>query len=128
VAEDNDVNQMVVGALLDRLGYAHDVVGDGRAAVSAVATGGYHLVLMDCQMPEMDGFDATAAIRAAEVAAGRPRLPVIALTANAIKGDRERCLGSGMDDYLSKPIDPKALAGKLAEWLSSRPADVRHAA
>ncbi len=118
VAEDNEVNQMVVGEMLRRLGYAHDLVADGRAAADAAAGGGYDLVLMDCQMPELDGFEAAAAIRAAEAAAGRPRLPVIALTANAIKGDRERCLAAGMDDYLSKPIDTAALAAKLAAWLS----------
>ncbi len=117
VAEDNDVNQMVVGELLRRLGYAADLVDDGRAAVAAVARGGYDLVLMDCQMPEMDGFEAAAAIRAAEAADGRGRLPVVALTANAIVGDRERCLSAGMDDYLSKPIDPQALAATLAAWL-----------
>jgi PAS domain S-box-containing protein len=119
VAEDNDVNQMVVGEMLRRLGYAHDMVGDGRAAVTAVAGGGYDLVLMDCQMPDLDGFEATAAIRAAEAAAGRPRLPVIALTANAILGDRERCLAAGMDDYLSKPLDAATLADRLTAWLST---------
>ena len=123
VAEDNDVNQMVVGEMLRRLGYAHDVVGDGRAAVAAVAGGGYDLVLMDCQMPEMDGFEAAAALRAAEAAAGRPRLPVIALTANAIKGDRERCLAAGMDDYLTKPLDAAALAATLAAWSGTRARD-----
>ena len=126
VAEDNEVNQMVVGELLRRLGYAFDLVGDGRAAVDAVAAGGYDLVLMDCQMPELDGFAAATAIRSAEAAAGRPRLPVVALTANAIKGDRELCLAAGMDDYLSKPIDPQELAAKLQAWLP--PADARHAA
>ena len=125
VAEDNEVNQMVVGEMLRRLGVAHDVVNDGRAAVAAVAGGRYDLVLMDCQMPELDGFGATAAIRAAEAArgggggGGGGRLPIIALTANAITGDRERCLAAGMDDYLTKPLDARALAAKLAAWRAS---------
>ena len=118
VAEDNDVNQLVVGEMLRRLGCAVNVVATGTAAVAAAATAAYNLVLMDCQMPEMDGWTATAALRAAEAARpGSPRLPVLALTANAIKGDRERCLAAGMDDYLTKPIDPAALAAKLAQWL-----------
>ncbi len=119
VAEDNDVNQMVVGEMLRRLGYAAELVDNGHAAVVASAGGGFDLVLMDCQMPVMDGFEAAAAIRARE--ADRPgsrRLPVIALTANAIKGDRERCLAAGMDDYLTKPIDGRELAAKLALWLT----------
>ena len=115
VAEDNEVNQMVVGEMLRRLGYAADLVGDGRAAVEAFVRGGYDLVLMDCQMPEMDGFAATAAIRAE----GGPRVPIVALTANALAGDRERCLAAGMDDYLTKPIDAGALAEKLARWLAA---------
>ena len=124
VAEDNDVNQMVVGEMLRRLGYDHDVVVDGRAAVTATAGGGYDLVLMDCQMPEMDGFEATAAIRAREAARGGGRLPVVALTANAIKGDRERCQASGMDDYLTKPLNSADLAAKLAAWLPPGPTPV----
>ncbi len=127
VAEDNEVNQVVVGEMLRRLGYAADLVDDGRAAVAAAAGGGYALVLMDCQMPELDGFEATAAIRAAEAAAGSPRLPVVALTANAVKGDRERCLAAGMDDYLSKPLDPRELAAKLAAWLPAAAARRRAA-
>ena len=117
VAEDNEVNQMVIGELLRRLGCRAELVDNGHAAVLAVAGGGYDLVLMDCQMPTLDGFDATAAIRRAEADGNRPRLAVVALTANAIKGDRERCLAAGMDDYLTKPIDAALLAAKLAQWL-----------
>ena len=120
VAEDNEINQMVVGEMLRRLGYTADMVDNGRAAVEAVATKEYGLILMDCQMPEMDGFAATTAIRAAEAArpAGR-RVPVIALTANAIKGDRESCLTAGMDDYLTKPLDARELAATLTRWLAA---------
>ncbi|MCZ2399028.1 MAG: response regulator [Phycisphaerae bacterium] len=111
LAEDHPISQEVGAALLRRAGYECDVVGTGREALDAVRTREYDLVLMDCQMPEMDGFQAARAIREAERAAagGQGRLPIIALTANAVKGDRERCLEAGMDDYISKPLDPKRL-------------------
>jgi CheY-like chemotaxis protein len=101
--------------MLGKLGYAVDVVDNGALAVAAVAGGNYALVLMDCQMPEMDGFAATAAIRRAE--ARSRHLPIVAMTANAMQGDREQCLAAGMDDYLAKPIDVTRLAALLTEWL-----------
>ncbi len=126
VAEDNEVNQLVVSELLARYGFACDLVGNGREACQRAASGRYDLVLMDCQMPELDGFEATRAIRQAEAAlaaAGHPRhLPIVALTANAVRGDRERCLAAGMDGYLSKPIDPVELV-KLLELLLAGVAD-----
>jgi PAS domain S-box-containing protein len=110
VADDNDINQFVAEELLRKDGWTCDLVSDGRAAVHAAAGGGYAAVLMDCQMPEMDGFEATRQIRLAEAAAGAGRhVPVIALTANAVKGDREQCLAAGMDAYLSKPLNPADL-------------------
>ncbi|MCE9570900.1 MAG: PAS domain S-box protein [Rhodocyclales bacterium] len=115
LAEDNPVNQRVAVHMLGKLGYAVDVVDNGALAVAAVAGGNYALVLMDCQMPEMDGFAATAAIRRAE--ARSRHLPIVAMTANAMQGDREQCLAAGMDDYLAKPIDATRLAALLAEWL-----------
>jgi Obg family GTPase CgtA-like protein len=118
LAEDNPVNQRVAVHLLSKLGYAVDVVDNGALAVAA-ASGDYALLLMDCQMPEMDGFEATAAIRRAE--ADSPRhLPIIAMTANALQGDRERCLASGMDDYIAKPIDAARLSEVLLAWLPEK--------
>ncbi|MEK7405177.1 MAG: PAS domain S-box protein [Acidobacteriota bacterium] len=114
VVEDNVVNQKVVLRLLTRLGCSAEAVANGLEAVQAVSRAGYDLVLMDCQMPEMDGFEATARIRQGE---GELRhTPVIALTANAMQGDREKCLRAGMDDYLSKPVGLEALAEVLERW------------
>ncbi len=103
LAEDNAVNQTLAVRLLEKRGYAVTVVGDGRAAVAALEKQSFDLVLMDVQMPEMDGFQATAAIRAKEQPGGR-RQPIIAMTAHALKGDQERCIAAGMDGYVSKPI------------------------
>ena len=116
LAEDNIVNQKVASQILSKLGYQVDVVDNGIKAVAAAASGKYALVLMDCQMPEMDGFEASLAIRRAEGATGA-RLPIVAITANALQGDRDRCLEMGMDDYISKPIDAVKLAQLLTQWL-----------
>ncbi|MCD4750878.1 MAG: response regulator [Thermoanaerobaculales bacterium] len=119
VAEDNIVNQKVLVQILDRIGYSCDVVGDGRQAVDAMATTSYHVVLMDCQMPVMDGFEATRLIRAQENGGGRAA--IIAVTADALEGERERCLEAGMDDYLTKPIDVARLAEVLEKYAPSKP-------
>jgi two-component system sensor histidine kinase/response regulator len=115
VVEDNAVNQKVIQHLLDRVGIASHVAGNGLEAVEAVTMAPYDLVLMDCQMPEMDGYEATRAIRAAET--GDQRLPIVALTAEAMKGDEERCLAAGMDAYLTKPIITDRLMEVLDRYL-----------
>jgi len=113
VVEDNPVNQMVIEELLLAAGHRVTVADDGVEAHERIAAGGIELVLMDCQMPVMDGFEATRRLRALEAKDGSPRLPVIAVTANAVKGDRERCLEAGMDDYVSKPIDMAKLEAAI---------------
>ena len=117
LAEDNEVNQKLAVALLEKLGYRVEVVADGREAVAAVGRGGYDLVLMDCQMPELDGYAAAAEIRRRQN--GGPRMPIVAMTANAMEGERERCLAAGMDDYLTKPINRARLGEALEQWLAS---------
>ena len=114
VAEDNEINQIVVAEMLTAAGYVCEMANHGREAVEMIARKSYDLALMDCQMPEMDGFEATRAIRLAEQAAGTGRhLPIVALTANAVKGDRDRCLAAGMDTYLTKPVN----RGQLEECI-----------
>ena len=115
VAEDNRVNQQVIARMLARAGHRADIVVDGREAVTALGGTAYDLVLMDCLMPEMDGFEAARAIRAAEGGTGR-HIPIIALTASAMAEDRERCLAAGMDDYLTKPLTKGALIEALERW------------
>jgi two-component system sensor histidine kinase/response regulator len=115
VAEDNPVNQRVAVRMLERLGLGADVAADGREAVQSFGRQPYAAILMDCQMPELDGFEATARIRARE---GHDRhTPIIAMTASAMRGDRERCLAAGMDDYLSKPVTIASLRTVLERWL-----------
>ncbi|QEH31595.1 Signal transduction histidine-protein kinase BarA [Aquisphaera giovannonii] len=115
LAEDNEVNRRVAIGMAERLGCAVEAVGNGREALEALDHGRHDLVLMDLQMPEMDGFAATAAIRERERRTGR-HIPVIALTASAMQGDRDRCLSAGMDGYISKPIRPGALRDALRGW------------
>ncbi|MCE1236789.1 MAG: ATP-binding protein [Hyphomicrobiales bacterium] len=114
VVEDNRVNQTVAKGLLERLGFVVEVVDDGAAAVERAARGGLDVVLMDMQMPVMDGLEATRRIRAAESERGDARVPIVGLTANAFASDREACLAAGMDDFLTKPITRDKLAATLA--------------
>ena len=121
VAEDNRINQMFVSELLKHCGCTCDIANNGDEALIALREGSYDLVLMDCQMPEMDGFTATREIRRREALDGASRqIPIIALTANALKGDRERCLDAGMDDYLTKPLQAARLQAMLGKYLETR--------
>jgi two-component system sensor histidine kinase/response regulator len=122
LAEDNAVNQEVARGMLEALGCRVEVAGNGVQAVEAFGSGRYDLVFMDCQMPELDGFAATRRIRERESPEG-PHTPIVALTAHAMKGDREQCLAAGMDDYVSKPFSQHQLREVLERWLPSAPGD-----
>jgi CheY-like chemotaxis protein len=121
LAEDNDINQELAREMIQFTGCECECVVNGAQAVQAAASGRYDLLFMDCMMPGMDGYTATQTIRAEEArqAATGParRLPIIAMTANALEGDREECLAAGMDDYLSKPLDPEGVRRMLQRWL-----------
>ena len=119
VAEDNEVNQLVFTQILNDTGYSFEIVGNGRLALEASARLKPRMILMDVSMPEMNGLEATGEIRKRETGEGT-HVPIVGVTAHALKGDRERCLEAGMDDYLPKPISPKALLEKLDRWLGGK--------
>jgi CheY-like chemotaxis protein len=121
LAEDNAVNQTLALRLLEKRGYSVTVAGNGREAVEAFEKNHFDVVLMDIQMPEMDGFEATAAIRAKEKLTGR-HVPILAMTAHALKGDQERCISAGMDAYISKPIRTSELFSKVESMLANKTA------
>jgi len=117
VAEDNPVNQLLMSELLGRMGYHSRIVENGREALEALTDEDFDLVLMDCQMPEMDGLVATSILRSPDSKVRNHAIPVVALTANAFREDRERCLAAGMNDHLAKPIEPETLLACLESWL-----------
>jgi CheY-like chemotaxis protein len=119
LAEDNAVNQTLAVRLLEKRGYVVSLAGEGRAALTALEKGSFDLVLMDIQMPGMDGFEATAAIREKEKTTGA-HIPIIAMTAHALKGDQERCIAAGMDGYVSKPIRTSELFSAIESLLGNK--------
>ncbi|HEX9019399.1 MAG TPA: response regulator [Anaerolineaceae bacterium] len=117
LAEDNEINQKMTRVLLTRQGYAVDLASNGKEAVQAAQIGEYDLIFMDVQMPEMDGFEAAQEIRKLEQ--GQSHTPIIAMTAHALHGDRQRCVDAGMDDYVSKPLDPRKVFQAIERWTES---------
>ncbi len=120
LVEDNPVNLEVAVGMLESFGCKVETATDGKEALERYAGDEFNLIFMDCQMPEMDGFEATAEIRKQEAKSGR-RVPIVALTASAIEGDREQCLAAGMDDYVTKPFTAEQMRSALATWLDRSP-------
>ena len=123
LAEDNRTNQMVAITMLENLGCSVTPAGNGKEALEMVMNQDFDLIFMDCLMPEMDGFEATGNIRKYEEDNNIKKNIIIALTANAMKGDKEKCLESGMDDYLSKPIKAEIIGESLLKWLPQKAID-----
>jgi len=117
VVEDNPVNQRISKLMLQRLGYSVDIAVNGQEGIEKWSLGTYDAIIMDCQMPVLDGYSATTRIRALELSRTDRRMPIIALTANCMPGDRQKCLDSGMDDYLMKPVGVQELGAALGRWL-----------
>ena len=124
IAEDNETNQIYIKYLMEQLGVSFKIVPNGRAAVDYWRSEKPSIILMDVSMPEMNGYEATQAIRSAEKTRGLPRTPIVALTAHTLKGDEEKCLEAGMDDFASKPISIVGLKSKIAKWTTFEMKDV----
>ncbi len=127
LVEDNAINQKVASSMLVRWGCEVDVVGNGQLALDALEIADYDMVMMDCHMPAMDGYEATSAIRGREAATGARHMPIVAMTANALAGDRERCIAAGMDDYVRKPVNTEELFAALRRWAPVKPPAEREA-
>jgi CheY-like chemotaxis protein/HPt (histidine-containing phosphotransfer) domain-containing protein len=123
LAEDNLTNQIVAQAMLDRLGYNVDMVATGVEAINALRDTEYDLLLMDCEMPEMDGYEASRRIRDGEANSNNSTVPIVAVTADAMSGDRDRCLKAGISDYLAKPVELQRLKEVLEKWLAKAAAN-----
>jgi CheY-like chemotaxis protein/HPt (histidine-containing phosphotransfer) domain-containing protein len=117
LVEDDEINRRMAIQMLTKMGVEVQAAVDGLKALEALEQASFDLVLMDCQMPELDGYEATGAIRKREAETGAPRMPIVALTASALQGDRERCLAAGMDDYVTKPLTISQLRTTVQEWL-----------
>ena len=124
LAEDNVTNQVVAGAMLKKLGYRTHLVANGVEVLQALSEADYDLILMDCEMPEIDGYEATRHIRDGRAGTHNPQIPIVAITANAMTGDREKCLLAGMSDYLAKPIEWRQLADILEKWLNPQASEL----
>jgi len=118
LVDDNKVNQLVANGILEEIGLEADVANNGAEAIEALGKNSYDIILMDCQMPVMDGYEATKVIKSGELGESIKSIPVVAMTANAMDGDKEKCFASGMDDYISKPIDPEKLEAVLRKYLA----------
>jgi len=116
LVEDNLINQKLFTMLLEKFGHPVDIMSSGKEAIEILKTKRYHLIFMDCKMPDMDGYTTATTLRHMHITT-----PIIAMTANALKGDREKCLAAGMNDYLTKPIDPKMLITLLDKWINHPP-------
>ena len=119
VAEDNAVNQLIAVRMLEKLGARADVAGDGNEVVDSLRNAPYDLVLMDCQMPVLDGYETSRLIRNSKTVTFR-EIPIIAMTANAMNGDREKCLEAGMNDYVTKPVRLADLSVAIEKWLTTK--------
>lgn len=117
IAEDNEMNLKILKIILDKNGFQYEIAQNGIEAISKYMSGIFNLILMDCQMPEMDGLQASQRIREFETKENKKRITILAMTANAMKGDREKCIESGMDDFIAKPFKSQDLLCILNKWI-----------
>jgi two-component system, sensor histidine kinase and response regulator len=117
LVDDNVINQKIALKIVDKMGYRADVAQNGQEAIEALNQVAYNLVFMDCQMPILDGYEATRIIRNETSSTINPKVPIVAMTAHAMKGAKEECMAAGMDDYISKPITPDTIAEMIRKWI-----------